>query len=489
MIWALAGLSALAAVPAGLRWLRVAQREHYLAGEVTRSAARWRRAMGINYVVELAGFAAMFAMIVHDRRWGFVVPVIAAVWPIGLSIKGVTSPLAWTDRLRRLAAVTALIVTAGLVLGPLFDEPLVVLLPLYLLYAVVDLALWLLGPYERRSGATWVEKAASKIKGLDLDIVAITGSYGKTTTKNYVAHLLSGTRRVVASPASFNNRMGLARAVNEGLTPGTEIFVAEMGTYGRGEIAELCEWIPPKVAAMVAIGPVHLERFGTIEEIVRAKSEILDRAEVGVICVDHPLLAALARERASTMNIIEVSAQDGVVVDGRRLADPPAGVFAANLAVALGICQALGIDVDVVVPRITDLPTAEHRQSVTSGSGGFTIVDDTFNSNPEGARSALATLLRVSAGGRTAVITPGMVELGVMQDEENRAFAAEAAAKVDDLVIVGRTNRNSLKRGSASGKASVTVVDSREEAVAWVREHLGPNDAVLYENDLPDHYP
>ncbi len=293
----------------------------------------------------------------------------------------------------------------------------------------------------------------------------------------------------MASPASFNNRMGLARAVNENLTPGTEVFVAEMGTYGRGEIADLCEWIPPKVAAMVAIGPVHLERFGTIDEIVRAKSEILDRAQIGVICVDHPLLAALARERAATMEVIEVSGKDGVVVDGRHLTDPPDGVFAVNLAVALGICQALGVDPVGLLSRIADLPTAEHRQSVTSGAGGFTIVDDTFNSNPDGARSALATLLRVSAGGRTAVITPGMVELGVMQDEENRAFAAEVADRVDDLVIVGRTNRSALKRGSASGKASVTVVDSREEAVSWAREHLGPNDAVLYENDLPDHYP
>ncbi len=489
MTWALAGVAALAAVPAGLRWLRVAQREHYLAGEVTRSAARWRRATAINYIVELAGFAAMFAMIVHDRRWGFVVPVIAAVWPIGLSVKGVTSPLAWTGRLRRLAVAVGVIVVSGLALGALLDEPLVVLLPLYLLYAVVDLAQWVLRPYEQRSGGKWVEKAASKMRSLDLDIVAITGSYGKTTTKTYVSHLLSGTKRVVASPASFNNRMGLARAVNENLTPGTEVFVAEMGTYGRGEIADLCEWIPPKVAAMVAIGPVHLERFGTIDEIVRAKSEILDRAQIGVICVDHPLLAALARERAATMEVIEVSGKDGVVVDGRHLTDPPDGVFAVNLAVALGICQALGVDPVGLLSRIADLPTAEHRQSVTSGAGGFTIVDDTFNSNPDGARSALATLLRVSAGGRTAVITPGMVELGVMQDEENRAFAAEVADRVDDLVIVGRTNRSALKRGSASGKASVTVVDSREEAVSWAREHLGPNDAVLYENDLPDHYP
>ena len=128
-------------------------------------------------------------------------------------------------------------------------------------------------------------------------MVAITGSYGKTTTKQYTAHLLSGSFRVVASPASFNNRMGLARAINEQLAPGTEVFIAEMGTYGRGEIAELCTWIRPEVSAIVAIGPVHLERFKTEERIVSAKSEILDGAKVGVL-VGRPSPAPPSRRGA-----------------------------------------------------------------------------------------------------------------------------------------------------------------------------------------------
>jgi UDP-N-acetylmuramoyl-tripeptide--D-alanyl-D-alanine ligase len=135
------------------------------------------------------------------------------------------------------------------------------------------------------------------------------------------------------------------------------------------------------------------------------------------------------------------------------------------------------------------LPHAEHRRSVSTAAAGFTIVDDTFNSNPDGARAALRMLTTLATGGKTAVITPGMVELGTMQDEENRVFAEEAASSVDHVVIVGRTNRDALLGGSANGRASVTVVDSRDEAVAWAREHLGPGDAVLYENDLPDHYP
>lgn len=489
MSWLIAIACGLASVPAGLRWLRVAQREHYLPGEVAKFATRWQMSTPPNFAIDLISLLAVAATWILDPRWGFFVPVLGAIWPVGLSVKGVTSPLAWTERLRRVAMVSAAILIVGYVLGAAADMPVVIAVTLYLIPLVMDLSLWLLRPYERRVGNRWVAKAAEKLGSMEIDIVAITGSYGKTTTKEYVAHLLAGSKRVVASPASFNNRMGLARAVNENLTPGSEVFIAEMGTYGPGEIAELCQWIPPKVAAIVAIGPVHLERFKTEENIVRSKSEILDRAEIGVICVDHPLLQKLASERSQSMPIVEVSGEGGLSIGGERIMDTPRGVFPKNLAVALGICTALGVELDDVASRVPTLPRAEHRQSVTTAAAGFTIIDDTFNSNPAGARSGLELLSDVGAHGRTAVITPGMVELGPVQVEENRAFAEAAADRADYLVIVGRTNRKALSEGSVNGRASVTVVDSRDEAVAWARANLGSGDAVLYENDLPDHYP
>lgn len=478
MIWLLVAFCALAAVPSGLRWLRVAQREHYLPGEVSVFAWRWWRSTVLNNLLDVAATIGVVASI-FSYWWAFLVPA-AQVGPIGLSVKGVTSPLAWTDRLRRLAILAASSVAVFLVVGGLLDEPLLVVIPIYLLPLLIDLALWIMRPLEKRRGDEWVDKATAKLQSVDPDVVAITGSYGKTTTKNYLAHLLSGSRRVVASPASFNNRMGLARAINENLTPGTEVFVAEMGTYGIGEIAEMCQWIPPRVAAITAIGPVHLERFGALENIVRAKSEILDHAEVGVLNVDVPLLDTLAFDRRDRMRIIEVSAKQ---------VDAPDDIFAGNLAVALGIGEALGVGREEMLSRVADLPTAEHRQSLMTAGRGFTIIDDTFNSNPDGATSALDKLLAVTDGGETAVITPGMVELGSLQDEENERFAELASRRVDHLIIVGRTNRKALLRGSANGRASVTVVDTRDEAVAWAKEHLGPGDAVLYENDLPDHYP
>jgi UDP-N-acetylmuramoyl-tripeptide--D-alanyl-D-alanine ligase len=119
---------------------------------------------------------------------------------------------------------------------------------------------------------------------------------------------------------------------------------------------------------------------------------------------------------------------------------------------------------------------------------GVVVIDDTYNANPAGARAALAALSRRGSG-RRVVVTPGMIELGPRQYEENSAFAAKAAEVATDLVIVGRTNRRALLEGAAGGRVSVNVVDSRDEAVAWVRSTLESGDVVVYENDLPDHYP
>lgn len=493
MIWWLATAGAVAAVPAGLRWLRVAQREHYLP-LVTRFAWRWWISSPLNLALLTLGLAGVAGSL--RAVWpGFLV-ALAHIGPVGLSVQGRSSPLAWTARLRRVAILAGLVVALALVGGAYADQALVVAIGLFAIPVIIDLALFALAPVEKALGSKWVDKAARKLAAVRPEVVAVTGSYGKTTTKGYIAHLLSGRWRVLASPASFNNRMGLARAINENLTPGTQVFVAEMGTYGPGEIAEMCSWIRPKVGALVSVGPVHLERFKSEARVVAAKAEILDQVTVRVVCIDHPLLERLVAERPESTPVIEVSTgdvgsvrvNDGLIwVADRIVAPAPEGIFASNLAVAIGVALGMGLGVEEVVARLDDLPVPEHRQTVTTSGAGFTIIDDTFNANPAGARRALHLL--ATYGGSRAVITPGMVELGPRQATENENFSAEAAALADHLVIVGRTNRKALLRGAEKGKASVTVVDSREEAVAWARANLGPGDAVLYENDLPDHYP
>jgi UDP-N-acetylmuramoyl-tripeptide--D-alanyl-D-alanine ligase len=497
MIWSLFAAGLVAAGASLVRWLRVAQREHYLAPAATRFALRWWGNGWVNRLLALGSVIGVVGSLFNP--WLAWLTVAAQVGPVGLSLRGRTSPLAWTARLRRVAILAGLLIVVLMASGLLLEAEWQIALTVVMVPLLVDVALALLAPVESTIGDRWVAKAADRLDRSGVRVVAITGSYGKTTTKQYLAHLISPHVRTVASPASFNNRMGLARAVNEGLVPGTEVFIAEMGTYGKGEIADLCSWVKPEVAAIVSIGPVHLERFRTEDAIVEAKSEILDGARVGVIAVDHPLLAELVERRTGAREIITVS---GAGIDATVSYHPetgtlranavdvgvvPGDVFPTNLAVAVGIASALGIAVDGSL--FESLPRAEHRQTELVGAGGFKIIDDTFNSNPAGAARALQLLAQAAPEGKRVVVTPGMVELGPLQDRANEDFAREAAQIADHLLLVGSTNQPALLRGSDKGGASVSVVANRDEAVEWVRAHLTAGDAVLYENDLPDHYP
>ena len=486
-----------ALVPASLRWLRVAQREHYVPGLATRFAVRWW-STGLNQIL-----FALAAIAAATSAWvpavGIVTAGVGVVAPLGLAIGGVSSPLRWTRRLIRLAAAEAIIGAAvigvGVVLGLMVPAAAVLVLGLPL---VIDGALAGVSPVEHRLSRRWVRQADKRLNRISPIVVAITGSYGKTTTKMFCSQLLSHRYEVVASPASFNNEMGLSRAVNEHLADGTEVFIAEMGTYGPGEIAALVSWIPPRVSVITSIGPVHLERFGTVDRIVAAKSEILTGAQIAVINVDSPELEQLA-DSLGDQDVVTCSALDPnadvyvgtsglVVVFGETLAtlDPPPQ-FAGNLACAAAVAQVL--DVDLSRSVLESVSSPDHRRQEATGSGGFRIIDDTYNSNPAGASAAVALLEASPSTGRRVVVTPGMVELGPRQAPANRDLAQEAASVATDLLLVGRTNRRALLEGAAGGSAAVKLVASRKEAVEWVRQHLGPGDVVLYENDLPDHYP
>jgi UDP-N-acetylmuramoyl-tripeptide--D-alanyl-D-alanine ligase len=441
VIWLRLGCVAVAALN-GLRWLRVAQREHYLPGRVSRFALRWR------------------------------------VIGLGLPFRGSRpGKLAWTRRLRTLAGVSLVLVIALAAVSWVGAVAAVIFTPV-----LVDVALVLTTPLENALANRWVKRAARKLAAVKPTVVAITGSYGKTSTKGYVAHLVAGSRSVVASPGSFNNRLGLARAINEHLAVGTEVFVAEMGTYGKGEIRALCRWLPPRIAAITAIGPVHLERFGSEERIVEAKSEIFERAEVKVLNGDDPRLAALA----ATLDggVIVTHAADALVDLAPDSAAP------TNVAVAVAIARELGVPDDAIAARLPTLPVPRHRLEVSTSPKGFTILDDTFNANPAGARRALDALGRQApnGAGKRVLVTPGIYELGPRQREENTSFAAAASAVATDIVVVGRTNRAALLSGVGTG-VEVRAAPTREKAVEWVRDSCGPGDVVLYVNDQPDHYP
>jgi UDP-N-acetylmuramoyl-tripeptide--D-alanyl-D-alanine ligase len=334
-------------------------------------------------------------------------------------------------------------------------------------------------------------------------VVAITGSWGKTSTKNHLADLVGAAYQTVASPASWNNMAGLARTVNENLVTGTEILVLEMGTYGPGEIASMCAWTRPEISVICEIGPMHLERMKTMDTIVDAKAEIAGPADQVVLWVENPYLERLAQRLGSGHKLWRVgrAGRPGLDVAVQETGDeleffwgetlvgaaPLRGrVQPGNVACAVAAALALGLSPDRIGAQLSGLSVPPHRAVASRTEGGLWVIDDTYNSNPAGAAAALDRLFGSGSAGRRVVITPGMVELGSEQAGANRAFAASAAARGAELVVVGRTNRRDLLAGFGPG--AVTVAD-REAARKWVAANLQPGDAVLWENDLPPHYP
>jgi UDP-N-acetylmuramoyl-tripeptide--D-alanyl-D-alanine ligase len=504
----LVGLAiSLLALASYLRWWRVAQREHYEPGRLLAMAAIWCRAQPTN----LLALAAVLVLCLV----GLTLPLVGALgalvwllWPPGLALLRPSKPLVWTARVRRLVVITVVlhVVVTGVFLAVGAGVSLVPLLAL----PMAEVGLLAAHPVEDRLSRRYEVSAAAKIKQVAPRVVAITGSYGKTSTKNYAAHLIAGRWSVLASPASFNNVMGLSRAVNDRLVPGTDVFVAEMGTYGPGEIAALCRIFPPEVSAITTIGEAHLERMRDRATIVRAKSEILEPARTVVLNVDVPeleaaadLLAALegpARKRVIRCATSEGAAADVVVrrdEDGwllelsgeeHRVTLPAEVGHPINVAVAVGLALALDVPEKAIRDRLASVPATPHRAETTTLATGITVIDDTYNANPEGAAQALVRARSlVGEGGTVWTITPGMVELGPEQVRRNADFARAATADEGmQLCIVGRTNRKALSSGEAS---RTRAFGSREEAVRQVMATAGSGDVVLYENDLPDHYP
>lgn len=516
-----AGLGLIGVVISSLRWLRVAQREHYIAGYTSRFALRWffdRQRIANPILMALAVLAVLVAVAEPSQLLpsgiglALVFPA-TLIAPRGLGYRGSTSPLRFTRRLTILAVLTwlvnAVFLLAGawLQYGITFGAVALILVPVS-----IDLCLVVTLPLERRGLSKFVVRAIKKLNKISPRVVGITGSFGKTSTKVYVAHLISGTFSTLASPASFNNRAGLARTVNESLAPGTEVLIAEMGTFKKGEIAELCSWMKPQISAITSIGPVHLERFGTEDNIVMAKSEITVGAEVVVLNIDDYRLAEVARKlsEAGEKKIWKVSGEDihadvsvrdddeGNLIlyaNQKRVGSmPDIDISRTNLAIAVAIALELGVSETTIAEALPTLPVAKNRLNVSTTEKGITVLDDTYNSNPAGARLALRALeRRRSSQGRSVVVTPGMIELGSKQFEENSLLAKAVSKIATDIVIVGYTNRRALLEGVENAKAAgltpnVVLMSNRKQAVSWVRSNLISGDSVLYENDLPDHF-
>jgi UDP-N-acetylmuramoyl-tripeptide--D-alanyl-D-alanine ligase len=247
-----------------------------------------------------------------------------------------------------------------------------------------------------------------------------------------------------------------------------------------------------------------MERLGSQEAIFRAKAEITEKAPTVILPVDQPELRALAdkcrREGKTVITVsgkgkpaeIVVDPELGLVRSGpddqESTIDVPPFGHGINIAVALGIAWALEVPKDQALARLGSLPVAAHRAEVQRTPEGVWIIDDTYNSNPVGSARAVRAAATVARerGGPLVVVTPGMVELGPVQFERNTQLAEAVIDAGGTLIAVGLTNRKALLAGS-QGQAEVFL--GRAEAVEAALRAAGNKGVILYENDLPDHYP
>lgn len=357
----------------------------------------------------------------------------------------------------------------------------------------------------------YINDARKKLAAHDkLVIIGVTGSYGKTSTKNYLYRMLSEKYNTLITPGNFNTTMGVVRTIREQLKPYHQVFIVEMGAKQVGDIKEICDLVHPVIGIVTSVGKMHLETFKTVENIQNTKFELiraLPSDGLGVINMDSEGISSY-RNIPSNCKLVKYAVKSGAVdyraenvtcnasgtdfdVNGVHIHTPLVGdCNILNILASMAVADRLGISKGQQQMAASKLRQVEHRLSV-SRKGGMTILDDAYNSNPDGARMALDVLkkLELPQGAKRIVVTPGFVELGASQESEDRLLGKEIADVADILIIVNRYNRDSILAGAKEGgmsEDSIVCADNLNAAVAVLSQLASAGDAILYENDLPD---
>lgn len=351
--------------------------------------------------------------------------------------------------------------------------------------------------YEVPHNKSFVKKATRKLQTSSIKVVGITGSYGKTSTKHILSQILGAKYRVLSTPRSHNTPMGLALSLNNNKLSDYDIFIAEMGARNVGDIAELCEICPPDYSVITGICPQHLESFGSVENIVKAKGEILaftkSEAVIAAGCADLFNGCPCVYSACGQIQNLECS-PEGCVFDVEiggesvRLKTVLLGRHnAENIALAATLAHKLGMSAEEIRTAVEGLGFVEHRLQLIK-SGNVNILDDGYNSNVKGAAAALEVLK--SFRGRKIVVTPGLVELGVLEECENKQLGASLVG-FDYIILVGETLVLPVKQGyleNGGEAAKLVIKQSLAAAQEELKGYLADGDTVLFLNDLPDIY-
>ena len=466
-----------------------------------------------------AVIAALAVAGVFDIPYFSVAAIVIMLWIAWKEFRTVyKKPIVYTMRVRRLfvtaAILTAAVIGAALVFIPVYAHAVALAL---LVMPIVMLAANLVNKPLEAAISRWYYNDAKRILRSmpNLTIIGVTGSFGKTSTKHYLYRILSERYNVLMTPGNFNTTLGVIRTVREHLKPHHQIFIVEMGAKQVGDIKEICDLVHPTIGVVTAVGEMHLETFGSVENVLRTKFELIDALPadgLGVVNLDSEPIAAAklsypcrmvgygveaekADYRAEQINYTPAQTTFSIK-SGATLREEYSTHLAGrgnilNLLAAVAVADALQVSEAQQKRAMRQIEQIEHRLSIKRTAGGITIIDDAYNSNPAGAKMALEVLRDFNTGGRKIVVTPGFVEMGESQYRNNKELGVNIAAAADIAIVVNRVNRDAIVEGlgEAGFSAEKTIqTDSFAEASAYLATTMRAGDVILYENDLPDSF-
>jgi len=325
----------------------------------------------------------------------------------------------------------------------------------------------------------------------NLKIIAITGSFGKTTMKECLASVLSVKYKILKTPENINTPVGISRLIMKSLSQDTEIFIVEMGANHKHDIRELCKLTQPDISILTGINEAHLETFKTIENTIETKFEIVKFAKVGAIAVlnaDNDLVKKNF-ERFSAGKKIKWYKDQGSLpfnITPSILGGFVSGVFDACVIVA----KELGMQDADIKQGLEDIKPVEHRLQLIKNNNGVTVIDDSYNGNPAGVAEAIRVLKKYP-GTRKVFITPGLVEMGSENESVHRKIGEQLAGNADLVILIRNSATPFISEGLlAKGFSSSQILwfESAIEAHASLSSVLKSGDVVLFQNDWPDNY-
>ena len=382
----------------------------------------------------------------------------------------------------------------------------------YLNYIVTLISSYINYPIEKLLSLRFKIKAKNKLKSMpNLDVIGITGSYGKTSSKNILNDILSVKYNVLPTPKNFNTPVGLTITINNYLDKFNDYLIAEMGAFKRGEIKYLCDYVKPKYGILTKVGTAHLESFGSQENIQKGKFELIESLPhdgIGILNGDDPLQVSYKLKNDCKILFIGIDNKDvdvrasniklsnsGSTFDVTFKGDKKKYKFETkllgqaniyNILAGIALGKELGLTIKQLQTGVKRVNTIEHRLEMKKYYD-INIIDDAYNSNPVGAKMALDVLKLMP--GKRIVVTPGMIELGSMQKKLNKEFGMQIADSVDEVILVGKNQTKDIYDGIISKKFkkdNIHIINDVKEAFPMMQKLKDKETFVLLENDLPD---